>query len=68
VCLGKPYAFNEIDLLLIKKRKSLSALRGCIFGGILEMFGSISPTLSPSRLGMDPSFAFGMTCGAEKWL
>jgi hypothetical protein len=43
------------------------AIRG-VFGGILEFDGGFSPTLSPSRLGMDCTFALGMTRGTKKWL
>jgi hypothetical protein len=51
----------------ISFQRKLEGLTGCVFGGILEIAGGISPTLYPSRLGMDPTFTFGMSCGAEKW-
>jgi hypothetical protein len=38
---------------------------GCAFGRMLGMAGGISPTLFPSRLGMDPVSAFGMMCDVE---
>jgi hypothetical protein len=49
-------------------QRKLEGPMGCAFGGILGMVGGISPTLSPSRLGMDPVFVFGMMFGAEKLL
>jgi hypothetical protein len=35
-------------------QRKLEGPMGCAFRGILGMAGGISPTLSPSRLGMDP--------------
>jgi hypothetical protein len=46
---------------VIDVMRKLESLTGCVFGGILKTAGGLSPTLSPSWLGTDPAFAFGMT-------
>jgi len=60
VCMGSR---EEVGV-----QRKLEGLMGWVFGGIFETIGSFSPIFSPSRLGTEPAFAFGMTCGAEKWL
>jgi hypothetical protein len=49
-------------------QRKLKDPTGCAFGGISRMDEGISPTLSPSRLGMDPTFTFSTVFGAEKML
>jgi hypothetical protein len=49
-------------------QRKLEGLTGCVIGRILEMVGGLSPTLSSSELGMNPTFTFGMTYGAKKCL
>jgi hypothetical protein len=41
---------------------------GSSFLEVKQTVGGLSPTLCSSRLGTNPAFAFGMTCGAKKWL
>jgi hypothetical protein len=42
----------------------LKGLTGCLRKNIRNSWGSFSNLIGP-RFGMDPTFAFGMTCGAE---
>jgi hypothetical protein len=46
-------------------QRNLKGITGCVIGGILETVGSLSPTLSSSRLETDPTFTFGIMCGAK---
>jgi hypothetical protein len=47
-------------------QRRFEGLMGHAFGRILRVGGGISPTLFPSRLGVDLVSVFGLMCGAEQ--
>ena len=48
-------------------QRKLKGPIGCAFGGIFGMAWRTSLTMPPLRLGMGPTFFFGLMFGAETW-